>query len=47
MNIINSITLGWRRLKADKVNTFISLTGLVLGLGIIAVVLVFALDELC
>ncbi len=46
MNFRNSLLIGFRRLKADKTNTFISISGLILGLGIVAVVLVFVLNEL-
>ncbi len=46
MNFRNSLQISLRRLKADKTNTLISLTGLILGLGIVAVVLVFGLNEL-
>jgi len=35
-----------RHLKADKTNTLINLTGLILGLGIVTIVLVFVLNEL-
>jgi len=46
MNFKNTFLISFRHLKADKTNTFISVTGLVLGLGIVAVVLVFVLNEL-
>ncbi len=46
MNIRNSLLISFRHLKSDKTNTSISLTGLILGLGIVAVVLVFVLNEL-
>jgi len=45
MNFKNNLLVSFRHLKADKTNTFISVTGLVLGLGIVAVVLVFVLNE--
>jgi putative ABC transport system permease protein len=46
MSIKKNLTISFRRLIADKTNTFISITGLILGLGIVAVVLVFILNEL-
>ena len=46
MNFKSNLQIGFRHLKADKTNTLISLTGLILGLGIVAVVLVFVLNEL-
>ena len=46
MSFKNYLLVSFRHLKADKINTFISLTGLILGLGIVAVVLVFVLNEL-
>lgn len=46
MNFRSNLQVSFRHLKADKTNTFISITGLVLGLGIVAVVLVFVLNEL-
>ena len=46
MNIKNNLLVSFRHLKADKTNTLINLTGLILGLGIVAVVLVFVLNEL-
>jgi len=45
MNLKNNFWVSYRHLKADITNTFISVTGLVLGLGIVAVVLVFVLNE--
>ncbi|NCB09920.1 MAG: hypothetical protein EOM73_17405, partial [Bacteroidia bacterium] len=46
MNISGNIKSGFRHLRADKTNTLINLTGLALGLGIVAIVLVFVLNEL-
>ncbi len=46
MNLKSYLLISYRHLKADKTNTFISLTGLILGLGIVAVVLAFVLNEL-
>ncbi len=46
MNFKNNLLISARHLKADKTNTFISFIGLVLGLGIVAIVLVFVLNEL-
>jgi putative ABC transport system permease protein len=45
MNIKNNILVSLRHLRADKVNSAINITGLALGLGIVAVVLVFVLNE--
>ena len=45
MTLKNNLLVSYRHLKADKTNTFISVTGLILGLGIVAVVLVFVLNE--
>ncbi len=45
MNIIRNLHASFRHLKSDKTNTLINLTGLVLGLGIVSVVLVFVLNE--
>jgi len=42
----NNFLVSIRHLKADKTNSIISITGLVLGLGIVAVVLAFVLNEL-
>ncbi len=46
MNFKNNLLVSFRHLKADKTNTFISVTGLILGLGIVAVVLVFVMNEI-
>jgi len=46
MNIKNNLLVSIRHLKADKTNSIISISGLILGLGIVAVVLVFVLNEL-
>ena len=46
MKLSNNLKTGIRRLKADKINTTISISGLILGLGIVAVVLVYILNEL-
>jgi|APHig6443717497_1056834.scaffolds.fasta_scaffold19464_1 putative ABC transport system permease protein len=46
MNSRNNLLISIRHLKADKTNSIISISGLILGLGIVAVVLVFVLNEL-
>src|ERR1035437_4526264 len=46
MNFKSNILLSIRHLKADKVNTLINIAGLILGLGIVSVVIVFVLNEL-
>ena len=46
MDVQNNLRISFRHLRADKTNTLINLTGLVLGLGIVAVILVFVLNEL-
>ncbi|SFE43091.1 ABC transporter permease [Sunxiuqinia elliptica] len=46
MTISNNLKTAFRHFGSDKTNTFINLTGLTLGLGIVAVVLVFVLNEL-
>ncbi len=46
MNIKTNLLISLRHLKADKVNSIINITGLVLGLGIVTIVLVFVLNEL-
>ena len=46
MNIKNNLSISFRHLKADRTNTLINLSGLILGLGIVTVVLVFVLNEL-
>ena len=46
MNIKNNLVISTRRLKKDFVNTVISVLGLVLGLGIVSVILVFVVNEL-
>jgi len=46
MDVQNNLRISFRHLKTDKTNTLINLTGLVLGLGIVAVILVFVLNEL-
>ena len=45
MSFKNNLAVSIRHLKADKTNTFISITGLILGLGIVAVVLIYVLNE--
>ncbi len=40
-----NIIISFRRLRADKTNTAISVTGLILGLGIVAVVIAFVINE--
>lgn len=46
MNFKNNLALAFRHLKSDKINSLINLSGLVLSLGIVAVVIVFILNEL-
>jgi putative ABC transport system permease protein len=46
MKTSNHFLISIRHLKADKTNTIISISGLILGLGIVAVILVFVLNEL-
>lgn len=46
MNIKNNLLLSIRHLRADKINTSINIAGLILGLGIVSVVIVFLLNEL-
>jgi putative ABC transport system permease protein len=46
MNFKNYFLVSIRHLKADKTNSIISISGLILGLGIVAIVLVFILNEL-
>jgi putative ABC transport system permease protein len=46
MNLKNNFLLSIRHLKADKTNTLINIAGLVLGLSIVTVVIVFILNEL-
>ncbi len=46
MSFRNNYSVSIRHLKADKTNSFISIVGLILGLGIVAVVLIFLLNEL-
>jgi|WetSurMetagenome_2_1015567.scaffolds.fasta_scaffold01820_2 putative ABC transport system permease protein len=46
MNLKNNLLLSIRHLRADKTNTVINITGLILGLGIVTVVIVFILNEL-
>jgi len=45
MNLKKNILLSFRHLAADKINTIINIAGLILGLGIVSVVLVFVLNE--
>ena len=45
MSFKNNLQVSCRHLKADKTNTLISISGLILGLGIVTVVLVFVLNE--
>ncbi len=45
MNPINQVRIAFRRIFADKLNFFISLTGLVLGLAIVAVITVYVFNE--
>ncbi|MDX8337738.1 FtsX-like permease family protein [Draconibacterium sp. IB214405] len=45
MSFKNNLIVSLRHLKADKTNTFISVFGLILGLGIVAVILVYVLNE--
>jgi len=46
MRFNQNIIISLRRFKSEKVNTLISLTGLVLALSIVTIVLVFILNEL-
>lgn len=46
MYIKNNLLLSIRHLRADKTNTLINLAGLILGLAIVSVVIVFILNEL-
>jgi putative ABC transport system permease protein len=46
MNIKNDILVSLRHIRSDKVNSAINITGIALALGIVAVVLVFVLNEL-
>jgi len=46
MYIKNNLLLSIRHLRADKTNTSINLAGLILGLAIVSVVIVFILNEL-
>ena len=46
MDLRDNVKVSFRHLKSDKTNTFISISGLILGLGIVAVVLVFVLNEM-
>ncbi len=46
MNIKNNFVISIRRLRKDLTNTVISVLGLVLGLGIVSVIIVFVVNEL-
>ena len=46
MKMKNNLLLSIRHLRADKINTLINIAGLILGLGIVSVVIVFVLNEL-
>ncbi|MGV8139083.1 MAG: FtsX-like permease family protein [Mangrovibacterium sp.] len=46
MNLNQNFQISFRHLKADKANTLINFTGLVIGLSIVTVILVFVLNEL-
>ena len=46
MNIRNNLLLSIRHLRADRINTLINIAGLILGLGIVSVVIVFVVNEL-
>ena len=46
MNLKNNLLLSFRHLAADKVNTIINISGLILGLGIVSVVIVFVTNEI-
>jgi len=46
MNIKNNLVLSFRHLRADKINTIINIAGLILGLGIVSVVIVFVTNEI-
>lgn len=47
MNIKNNFLISFRHLKEDKLNSLINITGLILGLGIVTVIVIFVLNELC
>ncbi|MFV0268589.1 MAG: hypothetical protein ACK5HT_15795 [Draconibacterium sp.] len=42
----NNFIINFRSLKADKTNSLINLVGLVLGLAVVIVALVFVVNEL-
>jgi putative ABC transport system permease protein len=46
MNILKNIMISFRRFRSEKVNTLISISGLVLALSIVTIVLVFIINEL-
>lgn len=46
MNFYQNTIISLRRFRSEKVNTLISITGLVLALSIVTIVLVFILNEL-
>ncbi len=46
MNLKNNFILSIRHLRANKINTLINIAGLILGLGIVSVVIVYVLNEL-
>lgn len=45
MNLYQDIIISLRRFRSEKINTLISLSGLVLALGIVAIILVYILNE--
>jgi putative ABC transport system permease protein len=45
MSLKNDILLSFRHLATDKINTLINIAGLILGLGIVSVVMVFIINE--
>ncbi len=46
MGIRNNILLSFRHLRGEKINTLINIAGLTLGLGIVSLIIVFAVNEL-
>ena len=46
MNLKNNLLLSIRHLRSDKINTLINIAGLVLGLAIVSVVIVFIMNEI-
>jgi len=46
MNLKKNILLCFRHLTADRINTLINISGLILGLGIVSIVIVFIINEI-